>query len=164
MADFTYGITLTASYKGFDFSMFGTGAYGNDILMCLNRGDRLQANTLKKIYDDRWTPENPNAPMAKIDNSEKEKYWMSDDYIYDGSFFKIKQIQLGYTLPQTLIKKALLTNVRLYCSLDDFITFTKYPGFDPETTGSVGSPQSIGLDKGSYPSSKKVVFGLNITF
>jgi TonB-linked outer membrane protein, SusC/RagA family len=164
MADFTYGITLTASYKGFDFSLFGTGAYGNDILMCLNRGDRLQANTLKVFYDDRWTPENPQSAMAKIDNSEKEKYWMSDDYIYSGSFFKIKQIQLGYTLPHSLIKKALLTNVRLYCSLDDFVTFTNYPGFDPETTGSVGMPQSIGLDKGSYPSSKKVVFGLNITF
>jgi TonB-linked SusC/RagA family outer membrane protein len=161
MPDFTYGLTLTAAYKGFDLAVFGTGAYGNDILLCMNRGDRLQANTLKMFYDDRWTTANPNAPMARTNASNKDKYWLSDAYIYDGSFFKIKQVQLGYTLPASLLEKVHLGNVRAYVSFDDFFTFTSYPGFDPET---VGLGQGMGLDKGSYPASKKIVFGLNITF
>jgi TonB-linked SusC/RagA family outer membrane protein len=161
LPDFTYGVTLTAAWKGFDFVAFGTGAYGNDILMAFNRGDRLQANTLLKFYEERWTPENNNAPMARNNASNLEKYWLSDAYIEDGSFFKIKQIQLGYSLPTTMLKKIGFENIRVYCSLDDFITFTKYSGFDPET---VGAGNSTGLDKGNYPSSRKVVFGLNLTF
>jgi TonB-linked SusC/RagA family outer membrane protein len=161
MPDFTYGLTLNAAYKGFDLTVFGTGAYGNDILLCVNRGDRLQANTLLKFYNERWTPENPTAPMARNNAANIEKYWLSDAYIFDGSFFKIKQIQLGYTVPSSLLKKVGFELLRLYCSLDDFITFTSYPGFDPET---VGTGNAAGLDRGSYPSSKKIVFGLNLTF
>jgi TonB-linked SusC/RagA family outer membrane protein len=161
MPDLTYGLTLTAAWKGVDLTVFGTGAYGNDILLAMNRGDRLQANTLKMFYDDRWTADNPNAPRARTNASDKDKYWLSDAYIYDGSYFKIKQIQLGYTLPKSLLSKIYLTNMRAYVSFDDFFTFTSYPGFDPETVG-LGS--GMGLDKGSYPSSKKIVFGLNITF
>jgi hypothetical protein len=159
--DFTYGLTLTAAYKGFDLAVFGTGTYGNDIMLCMNRGDRLQANTLKIFYDDRWTPSNPNAPRARTDATDKDKYWYSDAFVYDGSFFKIKQIQLGYTLPSSITEKVRMTNVRAYVSLDDFFTFTSYPGFDPEM---VGTGSGMGIDKGYYPSSKKVVFGLNITF
>jgi TonB-linked SusC/RagA family outer membrane protein len=159
--DFTYGITLTAAYKGFDLAVFGAGADGNDILLCMNRGDRLQANALKLFYDERWTAANPNAPRARTDAANKELYWISDAYIYDGSYFKIKQIQLGYTLPASLLEKIQMSNIRAYVSLDDFFTFTSYPGFDPET---VGAGNGMGLDKGNYPSSKKIVFGLNITF
>ena len=74
---------------------------------------------------------------------------------------KIKQIQLGYTLPQKFTRKIFVDALRLYVSLDDFFTFTKYPGFDPEVIG-VGS--SLGVDKGNYPTSRKVVFGVNVTF
>jgi hypothetical protein len=161
MPDFTYGLTLTAAWKGFDLTVFGTGTYGNDILLYINRGDRLQSNTLKLFYDERWTPDNPNAPMARTDATEKDKYGVSDAYIFDGSFFKIKQIQLGYRLPASIIEKVKFSNVRAYVSLDDFFTFTSYPGFDPET---VGTGNGRGLDLGNYPSSKKIVFGLNITF
>jgi TonB-linked SusC/RagA family outer membrane protein len=157
--DFTYGITLTAAYKGFDFTVFGTGSEGADIFMCLMRGDRQDANILREFYDDRWTPANTNAsrPRPGIDG----KYWVSDAVIYDGSFFKIKQIQLGYTLPASLVEKIHLSNMRAYASLDDFFTFTSYPGFDPET---VGTGAGMGVDKGYYPNSKKIVFGVNITF
>lgn len=76
-------------------------------------------------------------------------------------YFKIKQIQLGYSFPKQLIKKVAIENLRIYGSLEDFFTFTDYPGFDPEVTG-VGN--SLGVDKGSYPNSKKVVLGLSVTF
>ena len=89
-------------------------------------------------------------------------YVDSSAMIYDGSYFKFKQIQLGYTLPQNLIKKVGISHTRLYVSLDDFFTITKYPGFDPEA--SANSTTGMGVDKGAYPTSKKVVFGLNLEF
>ena len=82
--------------------------------------------------------------------------------VYDGSYFKIKQIQLGYSLPKNLLQKASINSLRLYVSLDDFFTITKYPGFDPEA--SVNATSGMGIDKGSYPMSKKVVLGCNIEF
>ncbi len=81
----------------------------------------------------------------------------SSGSVFDGSFFKIKQIQLGYSLPKSFLNKIYVENLRLYCSLEDYFTFTSYPGFDPEVTG-VGN--ALGVDKGSYPNSKKMVLGL----
>ena len=98
---------------------------------------------------------------ARSNPSNYDKYLKSSKFVFDGSYFKIKQIQLGYNLPKNLLKQVGLSNLRLYCSLDDFFTFTKYPGFDPEFT-STGN--AMGLDMGSYPSSKKVVLGLNVVF
>lgn len=91
-----------------------------------------------------------------------DKYQISDALVYDGSFFKIKQIQLGYTIPQNLTSKFYVSNLRVYASLDDFFCFTKYPGFDPEV--AVNATSGMGIDKGAYPSAKKIVFGFNITF
>ena len=159
--DFTYGITLNAAYKGFDLTVFGTGSQGNDIFNCSNRGDRLQANKMKFLYTDRWTPSNKNAARPRPGATDIDKYWLSDGMVFDGSYFKIKQIQLGYSLPKSFLKKIGINSFRIYCSLDDFFTFTSYPGFDPEVTG-VGS--ATGIDKGYYPSARKVVFGLNLNF
>ncbi len=159
--DFTYGITLNASFKGFDLTIFGTGSQGNDIMSCSGRGDRLQANKLKLLYTDRWTPTHTNATRPRPGATDIDKYWLSSGMVFDGSYFKIKQIQLGYSLPKALLKKARINNVRVYCSLDDFFTFTSYPGFDPEVTG-VGN--ATGIDKGYYPSARKLVFGLNLNF
>jgi TonB-linked SusC/RagA family outer membrane protein len=161
--DFTYGITLMAQYKGFDLTVFGAGSQGNDIFLAFNRGDRKQANKLKIFYDDRWTPTNTNASYPDAGKNDKlvSEFWLSSGMIYDGSYFNIKQIQLGYTLPKSLLNKIAVSHVRVYCSLDDFFTFTSYPGFDPET---VGAGSSLGIDSGYYPLSKKVVFGVNITF
>lgn len=162
--DFTYGITLTAQYKGFDFTLFGTGAAGNDVFMGLRMTDKLNSNVLKEeFFDGRWIPgaDNSNATVPAA-ASNMDEYLYSDAMVKDGSFFKIKQIQLGYTLPVNLVKKAKINNVRVYCSLEDFFTFTKYKGMDPEVTAGTGAAQ--GFDVGGYPISKKVVAGINITF
>ena len=84
--------------------------------------------------------------------------------VFDASFFKVKQIQLGYTLPQSILRRVRMSQFRAYVSLDDWIVFTKYPGMDPETNGYSSSINSLALDTGSYPMSKKVVFGVNIAF
>lgn len=161
MADMTYGLTLNAAWKGFDAIVFGTGSIGNDIYCCLNRTD-YYVNKLTALTDNRWKKGNTAEQNAKATNPRAgangmDAYMVSDAMVYDGSYFKIKQIQLGYTLPKKLLKKASIDNLRIYGSLDDFFTFTDYPGFDPEVTQG-------GIDKGSYPNSKKVVFGLNVTF
>lgn len=161
--DFTYGITLTAAWKGLDLTVFGSGSYGNDIFNATYRPDYQTANVMKEIfYDNRWTTSNTTGTVPKAGANNMEKYITSDAMVYDGSYFKIKQIQLGYTLPKTWLKKVCIDNLRLYCSLDDFFTFTKYPGFDPEASSD--STSGMGIDKGGYPASKKVVFGLNVTF
>ncbi|SHK48159.1 SusC/RagA family TonB-linked outer membrane protein [Xylanibacter ruminicola] len=161
--DFTYGITLTAAYKGIDMTVFGTGSYGNQIFNCINRPDYAASNRLKEVfYDNRWTAENKNGTVPRAGANDMDKYACSSAMVYDGSFFKIKQIQLGYTLPKSLINKVFLSHARIYASLDDFFTFSKYPGFDPEAATNATS--GMGIDKGGYPTSKKVVLGLNIEF
>jgi len=161
--DFTYGITLTAAYKGIDLTVFGTGSYGNQIFNCINRPDYAASNRLKEVfYDNRWTAENKNGTVPRAGANNMDKYACSSAMVYDGSFFKIKQIQLGYTLPKSLINKVFLSHARIYASLDDFFTFSKYPGFDPEAATNATS--GMGIDKGGYPTSKKVVLGLNIEF
>ena len=161
--DFTYGITLTAAYKGFDLAVFGSGASGNKIFNCINRTDFPMVNKMKELfYDDRWTESNPNGSKPRAGANNMDKYATSSAMVYDGSYFKIKQIQLGYSLPKTLLKNVAISNLRLYVSLDDFFTITKYPGFDPEV--STNDVVGMGIDKGGYPTSKKVVMGFNLEF
>ncbi|MBQ3657563.1 MAG: TonB-dependent receptor [Bacteroidales bacterium] len=152
----TYGITLNAEYKGFDLTIFGAGAAGNDIYYGLYRTG--YNNIAKGIYEDFKDGKYPAADKIQGDNH----FWSSSAMVFSGAYFKIKQIQLGYTLPKHLVQKAFMQNVRAYISLDDFFTFTKYPGLDPETcTASYNCP---GLDKGAYPNMKKVVLGFTVTF
>jgi TonB-linked SusC/RagA family outer membrane protein len=161
--DFTYGLTLTAGWKGLDLNIFGTGSQGNDIFNCINRPDYAASNKLKEVfYDKRWTESNQSGTVPRAGANNMDKYQISDALVYDGSFFKIKQIQLGYTLPRHWLKNIYVSKFRVYGSLDDFFIFTKYPGFDPEAAAN--STSGMGVDKGSYPSSRKVVFGFNIEF
>ncbi len=156
LPDLTYGITLNAEYKGFDLTVFGAGEAGNDIYYGLYRTG--YNNIAKGVYDDFKSGKFPNAKSVY----GVAKFYQSSAMVYNGSFFKLKQIQLGYTLPTNLTKKVYMQNVRAYVSLDDFFTFTKYPGLDPETcTQEFNCP---GLDKGNYPNMRKLVLGLSVTF
>ena len=161
--DITYGITLNAGWKGFDLTVFGTGTHGNKIYNCINRPDYAAANRMKEVlFDNRWTPDNTAGTVPRAGAADMDKYACSSAMVYDGSYFKIKQIQLGYTLPFQLINKLALSHVRIYASLDDYFTFSKYPGFDPEA--SANATTGMGIDKGGYPTSKKFALGLNIEF
>ena len=151
-----YGITFTMAWKGIDFLLFGTGSAGNDIYCCLQREDRA-LNKLTYFTENRWRPDNRDGSTPRAGANDMGKYFTSSANVFDGSYFKIKQIQLGYNFPQRWMQKIKVQNLRIYASLDDYFTFTRYPGFDPEVTSS-------GVDKGHYPTSKKVVAGLTITF
>jgi TonB-linked SusC/RagA family outer membrane protein len=163
MPDFTYGITINLAWKGIDFTMFGTGSQGNDMWMLITRPDRTTGNRLHYLYEDRWTATNTSGTKPKAAYNRVEQYLTSNAWVFDGSFFKIKQIQLGYTLPEQWTKRLHVDGLRAYVSLEDFITFTSYPGFDPEVSYA-GNNNRVGLDMGNYPISKKVVFGVNFTF
>lgn len=159
-----YGITLNLSYKNLDLTVFGHGVGGNQIFPSIYRTDRPLVNCLSYFYENAWSESNRNASMpnpAAIATSQV--FWASSANVFDGSYFKIKQIQLGYSLPSKLVRKAGISSLRVYASLDDFFTFTKYPGFDPETASN-GTVSTIGVDEGSYPTAKKLVFGINLQF
>jgi len=162
--DATYGITLTLDYKGFDLLVFGTGTIGNDIFSLLYSADRPRTNSLTHYWRNSWKAPGDNAlyPESK-QVSNNWTFWSSSASIFNGSFFKFKQIQLGYTLPRKFTRKFLVNNFRVYASLDDFFTISNYPGCDPETA-TTGSHNGMGYDAGTYPTMKKVVFGVNITF
>ena len=162
--DFTYGITLNFAWKGFDLLVLGAGSQGAELLYAVTRADALQQNTLKCFYADAWkSASSTGYKYPKPDSSDKF-YRCSNLRVYDASFFKIKQIQLGYTLPRNLTKKIAMSSLRAYVSLDDWFTFTKYPGLDPETSHAGSSASGLGIDYGSYPISKKLVFGVNVSF
>ena len=118
----------------------------------------------KEIFDNRWTPDNREAKYASpaINSSIMNNYIISDANVFDASFFKIKQIQLGYTLPGDFTGRFKVQRIRVFASLDDFFVFTKYIGLDPEVSASATS--GMGVDFGTYPNTRKFMFGLNITF
>jgi len=155
---FQYGATLRLDWKGLDLTVFGSGSGGNYLVPCVYRTEHTQINTL------RWYYENAGKTIPDIDKIyEKVDFWSSDATIFKGDYFKIKQIQLGYTLPRKWTQKILLQSLRAYVSLDDWFLFTEYPGFDPEAATTGGST-GRGLDKGTYPNSKKLMFGVNVSF
>ena len=163
--DFTYGLNISLTYKGLDLNVFGAGVGGNNIFSVLYRADTPMRNSLKYYYDNAWTPDNKGASMPNPQAVATDwHFWGSSASMFNGAYFKIKQLQIGYTLPEEITQKALINKLRFYVSLDDFFTFTNYPGVDPETATVSTAPQRAGFDNGTYPQSKKVTFGLNIIF
>ena len=153
----SFGLTLHMDWKGLDFTVFGTGAAGHQLMPCVYRVDHSQINSLVYFYEEC------GKSLPKIENILTKEFWSSSAVVFRGDFFKIKQIQLGYTLPQKWTKKIMISNLRVYASMDDWFVITKYPGFDPETA-STSSSSGMGLDKGSYPNSRKLMFGINVSF
>jgi len=160
--DLTYGINISLAWKGLDFTLYGAGVAGNSILPVLHRTGFK--NNLKYYYENSRTESNPNGYLPHPSKTEGAyDFWSSSANVFKGDFFRIKQMQLGYTLPNSLTRRAAVSDLRFYVSLDDFFTFTKYPGLDPETA-STNNTSGAGLDWGSYPTMQKLVLGVNLTF
>ena len=159
--DWTYGLTLTMDWKGFDFSMLIQGQLGAQTLNVTRRTDLYYINLPKTILN-RWTGEgstNTNPRFAF--ESANENYRVSDYWMEDASFLRARNIQLGYTLPQSLTKKVFVSRLRLYAQVENAFTLTKYSGCDPEVSGGF---REVGVDRGVYPQNRTVTFGLNLTF
>ena len=162
--DYTYGLTLNLAYKNFDLTVYGSGVQGVQKMFALGRGDNQWSNTLYEYYKNMWTPTNTTNAKYPRPNQNDIPYRSSSALVFDASFFKIKQVQIGYNVPASITKKVNISRLRAYVSLDDWFTFTKYPGLDPETNSGASTMSQLPLDYGNYPISKKVVLGINVSF
>ena len=167
----TYGFILNLSYKNFDFSMNTHGVAGIDILSYSSA--RLQSvynptggyqNVLSEYINNAWSETNKTGTAHRISKTDNNKnYRVSDVYIKKGDYFKISNIQFGYSLPKNVVRRARMENVRVYVSADNLATFSPYKKYgDPE----IGSSNVLftGFDSGRYPFPMSVSFGLNVTF
>ncbi|WP_418893616.1 TonB-dependent receptor [Limibacterium fermenti] len=160
--DWTFGLTLGADWKGFDTNLFFQGTVGNDIFDFSQRGDIPAMNRPGWILD-RWHGEGTSHKIPRMTAKNPNSNWRSSDlYIKDGSFLRLKTVQLGYTLPAQLTQKISVQRLRIYVSAENLLTFTKYDGFDPEIAS--GNYTTIGVDRGIYPQSRTISFGANISF
>lgn len=164
------GLNLSGNYKGFDLSAFFQGAFGQKLFSQVNydiEGYYRGFNVTERYYLEHWTGEGtsntqPRASWAAKSNNVRA----STRFLEDGSYVRLKNIQLGYTVPNT--RKFRLQSVRLYVAATNLLTFTGYTGFDPEMTVSTNSASqgdlANGIDWGTYPVAKNYTFGLNISF
>lgn len=158
--DWSYGFNLNAGYNGFDLVVFGQGAAGNQIFNGLRRLDIPSANWTTKALT-RWTGEGTSNSFPRLTTTDPNHNFSypSSFYLEDGDYFRIKVLQLGYTLPASLMGRAHLQKLRVYVSANNLVTVTKYTGYDPEIGGG-----SYGIDRGFYPQARSFTAGLNLTF
>jgi len=162
MPDWTFGLTLGAEWKGFDVNIFFQGSEGNDIFDFSQRGDITAMNRPSWILD-RWIGEGTSNKIPRMTAVNPNRNWRSSDlYIKDGSYVRLKVMQLGYTLPRNLTKKVSIQKLRLFVSGENLLTFTGYDGFDPEIAS--GGYTTIGIDRGIYPQARTISLGANISF
>lgn len=193
MPDFTFGWNNTFRYKNFDLSIFINGSYGNDVMNYLSIGlthmNSAWSNQLNTVNDRaRLVPIDPNKvypagqfwyndinnvmvanPGTKIpravtaDPNDNDR--ISDRYIEDGSYIRLKNISLGYTFDSKMLRKIGLQSLRVYANIQNLWTITGYDGYDPEVGASTQDSSGLvyGLDFGRYPSPTVYSFGLNIS-
>jgi hypothetical protein len=154
------GLTVGLAYKGFDFSVLFYSSIGNDILRNYERQQPL-ANQLDYQIN-RWTGDGSTNEYPRLTTGANRNGVLSDFYIEDGSFIRIKNLQLGYSLPQSIVSKIHATKVRAYFSVNNLLTLTGYRGFDPDF--AAGGPIGAGIDYGFYPQARTFMGGININF
>lgn len=162
--DWTFGLNLSAAWKGFDLSANFYAALGGDIYDATHRTDYPLVNMQTHLLG-RWTGPGTSNRLPKLTaeaDGGKNLNWRSSDLmVYDGSFMRLRNITLGYTLPESLTRKVLISKLRIYLNAENLFTLTKYHGLDPEIS-SGGT--SIGIDKGVYPQARTLSAGINVTF
>ena len=160
--NFTLGWGLSINYKNFDLNSFVYASIGNDIYRAYER-NLAMTNKYRGVLA-RWTGEgstnsaqNPRYAFTDGNNNTR----VSDRYVEDGSFIKIKDFQLGYTLPATVFKNKSFSKFRIYTQVKNAFTFTKYSGYDPEISGGIFD---TGIDRGAYPQARTWSMGLDVKF
>ncbi|QCK14473.1 SusC/RagA family TonB-linked outer membrane protein [Mangrovivirga cuniculi] len=159
LPDFTMGLTLGAELYGFDFSAFLYAQVGNEILRNYERQTPL-AN-LMSYRIDRWTGEG-SSDQPRLTNGPNRNNVISDFYLEDGSYLRLKNIQIGYSLPNRIIENIGFERVRFYVSANNLFTLTDYMGYDPDVNSP--NPVAAGIDYGFYPQARTYMFGVNLNF
>jgi TonB-linked SusC/RagA family outer membrane protein len=162
---FTFGFSNTFTYKGFNLNVFFQGSQGNKIFNI----NKFELESMTGISNqsatvlDRWTPDNHSNTMPRA-NTSLASYQVTSHQIEDGSYIRLRNIQLGYTVPTEALKRFRLTSARVYVSGQNLLTITDYSGYDPEVSRYGQETLSQGTDYGSYPAAKMYLVGLNLGF
>jgi TonB-dependent starch-binding outer membrane protein SusC len=157
---YTFGFTFNIEYKGFDMAIFAQGVAGNKIFQGLRRFG-IPASNFQTEALGRWTGEGTSNTYPRlIENDPNNNFTNpSDFYLKKGDYFRIRNLQVGYTLKPSLLSKVGLDRVRVYVMAENLFTFTKYNGYDPEIGG-----RTMSIDRGVYPQAKSYMVGLNLGF
>ncbi len=162
---FTYGITNSFTYKNFDFSVFLQGSHGakifNFLRWQLEKMDNAFYNQLRSVQN-RYTSTNTGGDLPRFTNTNVNNVYMSDRYVEDGSYLRIQNVSLGYRVPAKWVSKAKITNMRLYVTIQNLHTFTKYSGYDPEIGAFNNNIRLMNVDAGHYPNPRTFTIGANI--
>ncbi|MGK7397468.1 MAG: SusC/RagA family TonB-linked outer membrane protein [Candidatus Cyclobacteriaceae bacterium M3_2C_046] len=160
--DLTSGFNFTMNWKGFDFNMFWYGAIGHQIWMGTRRYDMNYTNYTTDVLN-RWTEQNPVNDYPRVTLADLNQNWKrpSEFFVEDADYLRLRNITLGYTLPASLTDNIRLGKIKVYITAENLLTFTKYPGLEPEIGGGVFD---IGIDQGIYPNATTLIGGLNVTF
>jgi len=161
---FLASVTNTFRYKNFDLSIFLNSSYGNKIFNWTRANLELGTGYTGAVATllNRWTSTNTNTDMHKA--IENPAVTISDRFVEDGSYLRLKNISLGYTLPKKIISKVKLQAARIYVSGSNLLTWTNYSGYDPEVSTNGQNSISSGMDRGAYPTAKTILGGVSITF
>ncbi len=157
---YTFGLTLNFDYKNFDLMAFASGAAGNKIFQGLRRLDINNSNW-QTVALSRWTGEGTSNTYPRLTSNDTNGNFgkMSDFYLENGDYLRLKVVQLGYSLPANLVGKINANKLRVYVSAENLLTLTKYTGYDPEIGGGV-----FGIDKGVYPQARTFMLGVQLQF
>ena len=158
--DWSFGATFNAEWKGFDLSVFMQGVSGVDVFDATYRQDIASGNFPTWVLS-RWTGEGTSNRVPILKQGDSKNWVVSDLYIQDGSYLRLKNLTLGYTLPRNLTQKIGISRLRVYAMAENLFTWTKYWGFDPEI-GTSGT--SLGVDYGVYPQARTYTIGVNLNF
>ncbi|MGZ3834850.1 MAG: SusC/RagA family TonB-linked outer membrane protein, partial [Mucilaginibacter sp.] len=160
---FIGSFTNTFAYKHFDLLIFLQGSYGSKIYNALQQQLEITNLTTNAWADvaNRWTPANPSNSIPRASNSPVAQ--MSDRYIQDASYLRLKNLVLGYNFSNTLLNKIYVKQVRVYVAAQNLVTWTKYKGYDPEVNSFEQNNTAQGIDYGAYPNYRTFLLGLNVT-
>lgn len=160
---FAYGLTADFEWRGFEVNLFFQGTQGNDIFVNATRFDFSYVNRPASALN-RWTGEGTSNTEPRVSlNDPNQNARVSDRFVEDGSYLRLKTLQIGYNLPKNWLKKVRLEKMKIYFTGQNLLTFTKYSGLDPEI-GAVGGSLELGIDRGFYPQARTVLGGVSLTF
>jgi TonB-dependent starch-binding outer membrane protein SusC len=169
--DFSYGINVNVGYKNFTLTIFGQGVQGNDIFNYVRYWTdfpTFAGNRSQRMLNDSWRPGKTDALLPQLRSNDSQSSVPSTYYIEDGSYLRLRNVQLGYRLPQSLLSRLGGTQINVYIQAQNLFTFTKYTGLDPEInlrdSNGIGQDRHMGVDEGAYPASRAFIGGINLSF
>ncbi|MGV3502694.1 MAG: SusC/RagA family TonB-linked outer membrane protein [Adhaeribacter sp.] len=164
--DFLYGLTNTLSYKNFGLNLFLQGSQGNDVFNAtrIETEAMIDPKNQSTAVLNRWRQPGDITDIPKAVLSSTNNSRASSRFVEDGSYLRVKALTFSYDVPSALLSKARLQHLRLYVTGENLLTWTDYSGFDPEVNAFGGSNTELGIDFGTYPQTRNLIFGLNLSF